>query len=180
VQWTTNYYGVSGGDLREIRRSLRQNRPWKARHEAEAFTEWKVEWRFQTAQTENGCRVTGFGTKTIVLVTLPRWSAPTNSAVSEVTSNAWHRYIRALGQHESGHVSIALAAAPEMARRVAGMSVSSDCGGLANTINGVGEQVLREQLERERAYDERTRHGLTQGATLGGPQERERERGAER
>jgi len=176
VQWTTNYYRVSGAEVRELHGSMRQNRPWRGRHEADGFTEWKVEWRFHTVQEANGCRLTGFGTKTTVLVTLPRWVAPTNAAVSEVTSNAWNNFIQALGQHEAGHVSLALAAAPEMARRVAALPANSDCGALSMTLNQLGEQVLREYRERERVYDERTRHGLTQGAVLGFRPERERQK----
>src|SRR6185436_11382350 len=76
VQWTTNYYTVTGSNLREVHHSLRRERPWRDRLKVDGLTEWRVEWRFNVTASENGCRLTGFGTKTIILTTLPRWNPP--------------------------------------------------------------------------------------------------------
>jgi len=164
VQWTTNYYSVTGATLPEIHRSLRQQRPWKERQPVDGWTEWRVEWRFSVAPGEGGCRLAGLGTKTIIQTTLPRWVAPTNAAPG--LQNAWSNYVSALALHESGHAAVAFGAAAEIQKRLKAAPAGADCSTLTQTINNLGEQVLAEYRQRDKEYDERTQRGATQGASL--------------
>ena len=41
-----------------------------------------------------------------------------------------------------------------------------DCPTLEQQANALGQRLLAEQAQQERAYDQRTRHGATQGALL--------------
>jgi predicted secreted Zn-dependent protease len=160
----TNYYSVTGTTLVDIRQSINRSRPWKGKPEADAVTDWRVEWRFTVAPTRNGCRCSSFSTTTAITVTMPRWTVPLD--VAPEIKKRWERYLQALGQHEAGHAQLARAAAVDLHRRLNSLGEQSDCDGLRNQINEAGQAVIEEYRKRERDYDEKTRHGATQGATL--------------
>lgn len=163
VLWSTNYYSVTGTTVREIHQSLRQNRPWKNTSQMDGLTRWRIEWNFSVSPSGNKCRLTSFNTRTTVAITLPRWTAPTNA--TEDVRSAWERFITALGKHEVGHGQIALAAAGEIQKR-AKESEDADCAALKQRINGLCQGILEQYRSRDKEYDERTRHGVTQGAVL--------------
>jgi predicted secreted Zn-dependent protease len=164
VSWTTNYYSVAGATLREIHASLRSNRPWKSNAQHDGYTRWQVDWNFAVRTIGNKCRLTSFNTRTTIAITLPRWAAPTNA--TEEVRQAWQRYITALGQHEAGHGQMALAAAAEMHKRAKESGEDANCDALRQKINSLGQTILEQYQARDQQYDERTRHGVTQGAVL--------------
>jgi predicted secreted Zn-dependent protease len=164
IRWTTNHYAVTGATPREVRHSINQSRPWKGKIEADGLTNWRLEWRFTVAPTADGCRVSSFSTATTIGVTLPRWAASTNAP--EPLKQGWDHYITALGRHEAGHAQIALAAAAELEKRIKELREQPDCEGLKIRINVIGDAVVEDFRRKDQAYDERTRNGATQGATL--------------
>ena len=172
VTWTTNYYSVTGATLVEIRQSIRQSRPWKDRFDADGFTDWRVTWRFSLTSSASGCRCSSFTTQTTVVTTMPQWKAPTNA--TDLPSEIWQKYVTALGQHEAGHAQLAQAAAADLRRRSRDITEASDCETLKRQLNALGEQVIEEHRKRDQDYDERTRHGASQGAFLPGRMRRER------
>lgn len=173
VRWTTNFYSVTGATIPELRQSIREKRPWKERSPHDAMTDWRVNWHHTVTPTANGCRCGSFTTQTAITITMPRWMAPTNSP--EATRKIWQQYIAALGQHEAGHGGIAVAAAAELNRRIQSIGEGADCDGLKRQIDDLGRQVIEEFRARDKTYDEKTRHGATQGAVLpGGRGRRER------
>ena len=167
LRWSTNYYSVTGSTVREIRQSIRANRPWKDRFSYDAFTDWRVNWRFNVAPSAEGCRYTSFSTQTSILITMPRWAAPTNA--TEVARQRWTEYRAALGKHEAAHAAIALAAAAELNKRAQAVGVATDCEQLKQQMEEMGRRVIEEFRARDKAYDEQTRHGATEGAVLHGP-----------
>ena len=170
--WATNYYPVTGATLPEIRRSMREARPWKDRQNVDGFTEWKVSWQFSVMSTSDGCRCSTFNTQTRISITLPRWTPPTNSPATVV--QIWTNYFAALLRHEVGHGQMAAAATAELHRRVKSLGGGADCEGLKRSLNALGETVVAEFRQKDKEYDERTRHGATQGASLPGRGRRER------
>jgi predicted secreted Zn-dependent protease len=172
VVWTTNYYSVTGATLAEIRQSIGQSRPWKERFDADGFTDWRVAWRFAVTPSSDGCRCSSFTTQTTIVTTLPRWTAPTNAP--DPPSAIWQKYATALGEHEAGHGHLALSAAADLRRRSRDIAEAGDCETLKRQLNALGEQVVEEHRKRDREYDERTRHGTSQGAFLPGRTRRDR------
>jgi predicted secreted Zn-dependent protease len=166
VHWTTNYYAVAGATLGEIRDSLARSRPWKDKSSLDAVTDWRIEWRYQFASSDAGCRCTSFTTKTTIAITLPRWTRPTNAAPEAITN--WTRYITALRQHELGHAQIGLAAAAEQHKRIGNLGVQADCAALKKKIDSLAQQTVDDYGRRDREYDERTGHGAKEGAFLPG------------
>ncbi len=175
VLWTTNYYAVTGTTLPELRQSIREKRPWKASFDWDGMTDWQVRWQFSVTPTPGGCRCNNFSTSTSITVTLPRWVAPTNAP--ETVKQIWQKYWTALAHHEAGHAAIALAAAAEIQKRVKEVGEGADCDFLKRKIKELAQGVVETHRKRDKDYDERTRHGATQGATLPGRPRRERERG---
>jgi predicted secreted Zn-dependent protease len=164
VRWTTNYYAVTGATLPEIRRSMRQNRPWKEKFNLDGMTEWKVTWQFGVMPTPGGCRCSSFVIQTSIAVTMPRWFMPTNTP--DTVKQIWKKYALALAQHEAGHAAIALAAAADLRKRLPELGEGTDCTTLKTRINEMGRQVIEEHRKRDKDYDEQTKHGATQGASL--------------
>lgn len=164
VQWTTNYYTVTGASIPEIRASLARARPWREHSTLDATTQWHIEWRYRFTRSDSGCRCTSFATTTTIKLTLPRWTRPAD-AQPEVTTN-WDRYITALRGHELGHAQIGLAAAAEQQRRISNVGAARDCDALKETIETLARQIVDDYTRRDAEYDERTDHGVKQGAFL--------------
>ena len=164
VSCKTNYYAVTGGDLREIHQSFRASRPWRETEAHDGFTVWNVSWRFNTIYNGSLCRLTTFSTTTTINITLPRWVAPTNAADS--LKAEWDRYIRALGQHEYGHAQLALMAAAEIQKRAREVTDDPSCDGLKQRVSSLCEGVLQKYKDLDTSYDQRTNHGMNDGARL--------------
>ena len=101
-----------------------------------AYTSWRV--------TRPGCSI-----KLVIRQTLPKW-VDRNRASSTVQKK-WNRFYAALLAHEAQHVQIARSAAA--AADV--LSCSADY-----------TRVVRQWAASERAFDERTQHGIKTGASL--------------
>jgi predicted secreted Zn-dependent protease len=164
VNWKTNYYAVSGNDLRSLHQSFGVSRP-KEMGGHDGFTLWNVSWHFNTTYNGSVCRLAGFSTMTTITITLPRWVAPTNAADS--LKAEWDRYIRALGQHEYGHAQFALTAAAQIQKRARETKEDPSCESLKQQINSICDGILQKYKHLDTAYDERTNHGLNDGARLG-------------
>ena len=165
VSCRTNYYSVTGADLREIHQSFRQSRPWRETDGHDGFTVWNVNWQFNTVFSGSVCRLTTFTTTTTINITLPRWIMPTNA--SDSLKAEWARYIQALGQHEYGHAQMALAAAAEMQKGSKSVAEDPSCDTLKQRIGSLCEGIVQKYKRMDDSYDERTGHGINQGARLG-------------
>ncbi|HEY0550842.1 MAG TPA: DUF922 domain-containing protein [Verrucomicrobiae bacterium] len=155
VQWTTNYYAVSGANFREIRQSIAAMRPWKDPFDGD--TSWTISWNFTSAGSGAGCSVISVSTTTKITTTMPRWTPPTD--VAPETKERWTRYYTNLLQHEVGHARIALAAAAEVRQRLGTVGTQPDCNTLQGVINERAEKVVDDYRAREKEYDRRTNHG---------------------
>ena len=164
IQWTTNFYSIAGVTLAEMNQSIEQARSWKDKSTAHAQTEWRINWRFDVEGSSSGCRVKEFTTKTAITMTMPRWT--TSAKASQEVKDAWVRYYKALQEHEIGHCRIALAASAELKKRINALPAESECKVLRQNIEDVCERVMDEFKKRDKEYDERTKHGETQGARL--------------
>jgi predicted secreted Zn-dependent protease len=162
----TNYYAMTGSSLRHIQESLQQTRPWKSKSGRDASTEWYVRWHAEYSSGGGSCHCSSFTTTTTIMITLPRWIAPTNTP-AEVRA-AWAKYAAALEVHENGHADLALAAAAEMHKRIKEIESNLDCITLRTRVQAECKAVLDSYRAQEKEYDRQTRHGATQGATFRG------------
>ncbi len=166
VQWTTNYYAVTGSDFRAIRRSIDTARPWSDPFDGD--TRWTVTWRFNFTENAGGCALSGFSTTTKITTTMPRWTPPPD--VLPETKERWTRYYTNLLAHETGHARLALAAAAEVRQRLGEASAQANCDQLKNVLNDQANRVVEDHRAREKEYDRRTDHGRnTEGSPRRGP-----------
>ena len=166
VQWTTNYYAVTGSDFRAIRRSIENARPWPEPFDGD--TRWTLTWKFNFHETAAGCALASFSTTTIITTTMPRWTPPPE--VLPEVKERWTRYYTNLLAHETGHARFALAAAAEVRQRLGETPAQANCDQLKQVINERAEKVVDDYRAREKEYDRRTDHGRnTEGGPLRGP-----------
>ncbi len=151
------FYDVEGTTAPELLASIRRERPRSYRYFAQ--TAWNVTWRAEW----NGdpCRVRWADIRATIVVTMPRWKAPPDAPPGLVED--WNRMVRALSIHEAGHVENAREAEREVRRALMGVTAPS-CNMMTLRTRQAAQWVLDGARLRDRRYDERTRHGWTQGA----------------
>ena len=126
------------------------------------YTRWNVRWTFRWWREASGrCAITEVTTRLHTEVQLPQLQAasPEQQAVFD-------RYLRALSDHEQGHVQIGRDAAQAIDQGIRQMPAAPDCATLEREANALGRRLLQDHVAREKQYDQRTRHGATQGARL--------------
>lgn len=164
VKMSTNYYKVFGSTPREVRRSINEQRPWKRKDAMDGQTDWTVRCKYMVSDEAGVSRVQSMTTETVIVITLPVWHAPKGTP-NEYTDR-WAKYFTALLRHENGHAGYALAAAAEVRRQAGPIREGPTSAELTRRINDTVNRVLNEFREKDKLYDQETRHGLTQGATF--------------
>lgn len=161
---STNLYLVTGTSPAEVRQSLDRARPWRDVADHDARTLWTSEYKFKASAEEGRFALDSFDLRVKVTMTLPCWAMPTNATAQ--VRQWWTDYLRGLLAHEQGHVEIVRQGIAEWAQRIRGMG---DYAGMPQLRVATGQvctnavMVIRRQ---EADYDQRTRHGTTQGAVL--------------
>lgn len=160
----TNYYPVTGATLPELHRSLEQRRPRGTSGRHDGFTVWKVDWNAAIQQHGQVNRPGAFTTRTTITITLPRWAPSTHAAPGLVKT--WNDYMAKLDEHEQGHVQLVRAAVSDMHTRVESVAPGSDARAVRQQIDALAREILAICTRKNQEYDQRTRHGATQGAML--------------
>ncbi len=125
------------------------------------YTHWNVRWEFKWQQDAAGrCRITHVSTRLTSRIQMPDLATGTAAQTT-----AFRRYHAALYQHELGHVEFGRQAAQAIDRGIAALPPAPDCPTLEQQANALGQRLIAEQTQHERSYDQRTRHGATQGAS---------------
>ena len=65
-----------------------------------------------------------------------------------------------------GHGDLALAQAEDLQKRIAALPVEADCDALRQVVDTLGDQTMETHNAAQRAYDDETSHGRTQGAVF--------------
>ena len=126
------------------------------------YTRWNVRWTFRWWREASGrCAITEVTTRLHTEVQLPELQA-----ASPEQQAAFDRYLRALSDHEQGHVQIGRDAAQAIDQGIRQMPAAPDCATLEREANALGHRLLQDHVAREKQYDQSTRHGATQGARL--------------
>ena len=124
-----------------------------------------ISYRYDYASSSEGCAITRPTVAARIVFTMPRWKPkgrPDSFLVFE-----WNRFIEALWIHERGHALRDLAAKRGVERILRNLGVSPTCDELRASAKRAFDQVISKLRARNRAYDRKTDHGATQGATIG-------------
>lgn len=126
------------------------------------YTHWNVHWNFWWHSDASGrCRITRVSTRLRTRIQMPELRGGTPEQQTRFA-----RYARALHQHEQGHVQFGRTAAQAIDRGIGALPEAPDCPTLERQANALGQRLLNEQAAQERAYDQSTGHGSTQGTRL--------------
>lgn len=123
---------------------------------------WRLNWQYSTTQHGSRCRIGQLRVNLETTITLPQWQQR-DQADPELGAE-WDAFLAQLDVHEQGHVQHGMEAAEEVRHALNGMSGS--CSALAEQANQRGTQIVEQYNQRDRDYDQQTRHGRTQGAVL--------------
>jgi predicted secreted Zn-dependent protease len=158
------FYTIMGSTTRELRGQLDRLRDVNDNRPVAASTDWYVTWRYDYRTSAHGCAITAPVVSTRVEFTMPRWEPP--ETVDQDDVREWIRYLAALWRHERGHMRNGLDAANRIDDLLRGLAATSSCDELEAKADAAGEAMLDRFRERDRAYDEATDHGGTEGARL--------------
>lgn len=150
------YYDVQGRDYESLLAAL------NARGGAHSEAEWTLGYQYEPRRSGPNCSV-GSLTLTLGLVmNLPRWSPPPGAQPRLVAQ--WYRYVKALREHEEGHLEIGREMAHELKRSLA--VTKARCERLEAAVKSQHAVLLARFRARDRAYEFETAHGRTQGAVF--------------
>jgi predicted secreted Zn-dependent protease len=158
-------YSVTGSTLTELARQLDRGvfDPNDETYHA-AFARWRVDWRYRYAASAEGCTLTSATVSVLLAFRVPEWHAP--RYVDRAMVKTWNRFFAALWRHERGHVRNGLEAAGAIEQMLQAAGPFSTCREVEAAVDAAAERLLDRSRGRDRAYDERTEHGLSQGAVL--------------
>ncbi|MCW2962030.1 MAG: hypothetical protein JWM90_2417 [Thermoleophilia bacterium] len=158
---TTTYYSVYGATVPGIRASLDAKGP--GGHDARA--NGYVAWRYSFVRSSRGCSIGSVSVTVRQRYTMPKWSMPTDAAAD--VRAAWDAYLVRLWVHEKGHGFLTRQAAAKVNFVLMRVGTRSTCSALDAAASSVAKSQMRLDGLRQAAYDARTSHGATQGATFG-------------
>ena len=141
-----DYYNVTGNTLAEVAQQLDPE-------------EWgRCTYRFDYSyETTNG-RTTKVDMTLKLTVRLPRWQGQGWDKASPAAKNEWRRMLDALQQHEMDHADIARQWAPRFKARLLNQR--------SNSVERRYNQTLEKVNHETKHFDEKTKHGHTQGISL--------------
>ena len=159
----TTLYEVAGRTPREWRVFLRENGQKATGTSYSAFTRSNVRYEYRTRLTTRGCE--GKFPRLAVSVQYIMPHRMRDSLVAPALEDEWSRFSRFLWRHEEGHAARAVRAADEMADSLRHL-VTPACDSYGAVAARMWTAISRKYTALQVAYDERTRHGVTQGAVL--------------
>lgn len=158
------HYPVSVEPQGSLTRALSKATPvrprwWQRFH---AMAAWNVSWTYQERVGPAGdCRADDAEVTLVTEITLPELTS-----AGDAQRKAFDAYLAALTTHELGHHAIAQAAGGKILAGLRDAGVFNDCEALGAHVTSLTGALIQEAKAAEKRYDEDTRYGLTQGATL--------------
>ena len=165
---TTAAYRVTGKSVRDLRASIAANAPRSPEGgRFGGFTIWEMNWSYAASeQGPNGCVPLRVQVHLDLAVQLPAWRDSSSAPLA--VRHAWHRYVAALRTHEANHANIAISGANRLASELRNL-VSPACSTLQADAQLLAVRTALAIRGENDRYDERTRHGVTEGVVLVNP-----------
>ncbi|MGZ6143003.1 MAG: DUF922 domain-containing protein [Myxococcales bacterium] len=153
-------YMVRGETLEEVRRAISAARPADSDGKRyDAITRWQVHYRFDAEAGSAGCAASRPRVSLKLRMELPALDAVPEQTRAEITP-----YLEALREHEQGHLRIDRGVARAVADAIRSVPPQFTCERLREEVRRAADRAMEEGRKSDRAYDDETRHGRTQGA----------------
>jgi micrococcal nuclease len=155
---TIKYYTIEGSTAYELYDQLDKLGPDADGQNAVGLTQSQVwwDWRYVTNSYYGTCRITNYNVHDEIVVTLPRWSVPSNASPELIAK--WNAYFASIVAHEKRHVDIVLEGIPQVERAMA----SASCDTVDESANAAWLQIQAKNEE----FDTVTEHGTKDGVGL--------------
>ena len=159
------YYDVQGNSSREILASIRRESPVRDDgidgRSLDAFTRWRIDWRYRFSNRGSVCRFTNVTVNANLTTTLWRWTPPANATTALVSE--WNRRARVLREHEDGHTNYTLLGARMIFSALRPMQAPT-CDLLREQADTEGRRILDQVRAANQRYDRVTQHGTVSPA----------------
>lgn len=158
-----SYYTITGSTVAELIASMDANKPaqnqgWRA------YTTHNWKWNYEsTGMTDTGCAAQNVSGRVDVNISLPKLSSEAN--ISQSVKDTWNSYLTNLTAHEQGHGKISIDVAKAVVQALVDARLP-DCNNIKSHLSTVAKQAEQSVTQSDSKYDQETRSGATQGATL--------------
>lgn len=161
------FYDVEGSNALELHLSMRRNGPLANGRRVFGLARSNVRWNARWRNLGGRCTVTALDVRLDAEIRLPRWRPPPEASPELVAY--WNRFVRALAEHEAGHIAWDADAARELRNRLRRQSAPT-CSLLDRQLSLEANRIIADYRERNRRYQQTTRGGGTQGAVWPPPE----------
>ncbi len=159
------YYEVRGDNEEELRCQMTENGcRWDDGKKYDSVTRWSVKWDYDYGRTPDSCAAESFKATVEVNFRYPQWTHTDNAL--KTLADKWERYMQNLVIHEKGHRDLAVEAAAELTRAVAGLPPAPTCADIDRNVKALCREHMKKLHEDQKSYDAATVHGVRQGAVF--------------
>jgi predicted secreted Zn-dependent protease len=158
-----DYYDVAANPNKKLGTLLNDASPFREGGRSfHAKTKWNVRWSYSLKKNASGdCKL---GATEVILDT--KISLPRLVGDSPEQQRQFAQYLIPLKKHELGHHQIAREAAAAVEEKLASLPGNPNCSELGKLANAAGKETVHRYNEKNRAYDDETDHGKSQGARV--------------
>lgn len=165
VKETYEYYEIKGNSEDELRSELcRYGCKWKDGKTYDSVTNWHVKWDYDHDRSPEACSSGPFKVFVDITFRYPKWVR--TDGAPRALSEKWDSYLKSLVEHENGHRDMAVEAAEELSRAVAGLPPAPTCAELDRRVRDLCHERMQRLDDDAKAYDAATQHGSAQGAVF--------------
>jgi predicted secreted Zn-dependent protease len=158
-----DYYDVAANPNKKLGSLLNNASPFKEGGRSfHAKTKWNIRWSYSFNKNASGeCRLGATKVMLDTTISLPRLVGD-----SPEQQRQFARYLIPLEKHELGHYQIAREAAAAVKEKLASLPGNPNCSELGKLADTTGKKTVNAYNEKNRAYDDETDHGRSQGARV--------------
>jgi len=160
-----NIYGKSEDELRSEMSNLGPTGFIKGSAHYDASTTWSVSWNYSySLGSDRLCHISDVRVNLEVTYLYPNWADEGKAAIP--LRHKWDAYLVSLANHEHGHAVNGEAAAVAIEKDLVSLGGFSSCELLEEAVDVRAHKIVADYNTKDILYDERTGHGVKQGATF--------------
>lgn len=161
-----DFYDIKGTSIAELIQQMKQGgTKWNDGKVYAALTTWDIQYDYKIMEKNGSYWIKSVITDISVVYILPN-RVPAAADTPDLQASQWGKYMDHLKEHEYGHKDISVKTAAEINEALASLGSFSSKTDLNKRAKLLVEAKFKQLKKLQIAYDEETRHGITQGAIL--------------
>lgn len=156
----TNYYSIFANNGVELDAQL----SLKSRNGFHADTKWSIQPRYRFKKENGSCFVSDSNVTLTVTYTMPEWMNKAEAPTELQTK--WNTWYSNLLSHEKTHGFNGRQAYSDIKHGIYILNRARTCSQLTDDLRNMIDNALFKYSQEDKLYDQRTRHGATEGATI--------------